>query len=351
MSTDIRQLLRLAIELDASDILLSVGSPAGLRVDGRLQPVDMPRLEASELEAAMDVLTDDAQRERWRRSHHVDFGISVAGRRLRGAAAWTRGQPTLALRLLPAEIPRPGALGVPNVLVDLLERPWGLLIATGPAGQGKTTTLASLIDVINRQRMQHVVTVEDPIEYVHEPVRSIVDQLEVGHDTPSFGEALRHVLRHNPDVIVVGEIRDRETLEAALTIAETGHLVMTTMHANDSVQAIDRMVSLFPADRRDYVLGQLGMVMAAIVNQRLVPGLEGGRVLASEVLMNSHAVANLVREGRTAQLHSSLETERHRGSKSLNTALTELVNAGKIHIAEARRHVNPLETDHLPRPS
>ncbi|MFV8751575.1 type IV pilus twitching motility protein PilT [Nannocystaceae bacterium ST9] len=233
---------------------------------------------------------------------------------------------------------------MPQALIDALDQPWGLILATGPAGSGKTTTIASLVDMVHARRSLHVVTVEDPIEYVHAAKHGIVDQQQVGTDTPSFAAALRQILRHNPDVIVVGEIRDRETAQAVLTIAETGHLVLSTLHANDAVQALDRIISLFPRDHRDYASQQLAMVVNAIINQRLVEGVDGRRVLAAELLQTSSSVAHLIREGRTNQLHSVLERERGKGSRSMNHALEQLVVEQKIRADEARRHVNRLES-------
>jgi twitching motility protein PilT len=344
VTADIRRFIQAAIEHEASDLLLSVGSVPALRVDGELRTLKTPALKAEDLHEGLDVLLSKAQRTQLGEHRQLDFVLTAATRRFRGSAIHASGQPSVALRLLPAHVPTPVELGLPPVLVDSLRQPWGLMLATGPAGSGKTTTVASLVDVINSSKAAHIVTVEDPIEYVHAPKHAIIDQQEVGFDTPSFATALRQVLRHNPDVIVVGEIRDRETAEAVLTIAETGHLVLSTVHANDAVQALDRILSLFPRDHRDYASQQLAMIINAIVNQRLVRGSAGGRVLAAEVLRTSSSVAHLIRDGRTSQLHSVLERERANGSQSMNYALDQLVAQNKIRPEEARRHINRLES-------
>ena len=350
MATLIHQLLHQAVEAGASDLLLSAGTPPALRVDGELRLLEMAPLEGQQITTCVEVFASVPQREHWRRARHLDFSGEFEGHRLRGSASWAGGEATLALRVLPASVPQAGQLGVPKAVVDLLNRPWGLLLVTGPAGHGKTTTCASLLDILNRRETKHIVTVEDPVEYKHRPVRCLFDQQEVGYDTPSFAAALKQVVRHNPDVLMIGEIRDRESVEAALNVAETGHLVLTTMHANDSVQALDRIASFFPRDQQPHLWGQLSLSLAAVVNQRLIRGAKGGRVMASEVLMNTLSVSNLIREGRTGQLHSALESEQGHGSQSMNASLKSLVDAGRLHVVAARAHLNPLETDLLPAP-
>lgn len=344
MTIDIRRFIQAAIEHEASDILMSVGSVPALRVDGDLHALKTPALTAEDMRAGLELLLSQTQRELLVQRRSLDFVVTAGARRFRGSAIHACGQPSLALRLIPDHVPNPTELGLPEALVESLAQPWGLMLATGPAGSGKTTTIASLVDVINGRRAAHIITVEDPIEYLHTPKHGILDQQEVGFDTPSFAAALRQVLRHNPDVIVVGEIRDRETAEAVLTIAETGHLVLSTVHSNDAVQALDRIISLFPRNQRDYATSQLAMVTNAIINQRLVKGLKGGRVLAAEVLRTSASVAHLIRDGRTSQLHSVLERERSNGSQSMNWALDQLVAEQKIHVDEARRHLNRFES-------
>jgi twitching motility protein PilT len=345
VSIDFHRYIQAAIEHEASDVLLSVGSVPALRVDGELRALKVPPLGPDDMDGGLAVLLDDAQREQLREHRQLDFVVTLGERRLRGSAIHAGRRPSLALRLLPPRVPTPTELGLPSALVDALQQPWGLILATGPAGSGKTTTIASLVDVLAARRPMHVVTVEDPIEFIHAPRHGvIIDQQEVGFDTPSFAAALRQVLRHNPDVIMVGEIRDRETAEAVLAIAETGHLVLSTVHANDAVQALDRIISLFPTDQRGYVHEQLAMITNAIINQRLIPALKGGRVLAAELLRGSSSVAHLIRDGRTGQLHSVLERERSNGSQSMNFALDRLVAAQTISAEEARKHVNRFES-------
>jgi twitching motility protein PilT len=329
-----------AQEAKASDILLSAGAPPAFRVNGSIVRAEAAELTGSQINELLGEVLTNKQLDAFGRGNEMDFAITFAGQRMRGAAYLSDGHPALTLRLLPTKIPAAEELGLPQVLFDMIQHAHGLLLCSGAAGQGKSTTLACLIDYLNRHEQLHIVTVEDPIEYVHHSQRSIVDQREVGTDTESFGVALRHVLRQTPDVILIGEMRDRETFEAALTIAETGHLVLSTMHASDTPHAIDRIVSSFPLSDREFVRSQLAMVMLAIVNQKLLPDLHNSRSLACEVLVNSPAVANMIRDGRIEQLYSALDTDRARGSIGINQSLIDLVNGGRVHKAVARRHVN-----------
>ncbi len=329
-----------AQEAKASDILLSAGAPPAFRVNGSIVRAEAEDLTGPDINQLLGEVLTNAQLDEFGRGREMDFGITFSGQRMRGAAYRSDGHPALTLRLLPTKVPPAEELGLPQVLFDLIQHSHGLLLCSGAAGHGKSTTLACLIDYLNRHEQLHIVTVEDPIEYVHQSHRSIVDQREVGSDTESFGVALRHVLRQTPDVILIGEMRDRETFEAALTTAETGHLVLSTMHASDTPHAIDRIVSSFPLSDREFVRSQLAMVLLAVSNQKLLPNLHGGRSLASEVLVNSPAVANMIRDGRIEQLYSALDVDRQRGSIGMNQALTKLVNEGHVHKAIARRHVN-----------
>jgi twitching motility protein PilT len=334
----------------ASDILLSAGSPPALRIDGELHPVEAPPSTGEDVAAAIEslmgprVLTTlggaagPLPGAPHPESYEYDMAIVAHERRFRAHAYRADAGLCLALRPIPASVPTPADLHLPAKLVDLARRPRGLLLFTGAAGHGKSTSQASLVDMLNRTSPLHIVTIEDPIEFVHPSQRSVIDQREVGRTTRSFASALRNVLRENPDVILVGEIRDPETAEAALTVAETGHLVMTTLHSNDAVQAVDRIVDMFPGYAQQQVRTQLSMTLLAVVSQRLVRHRAKGRRLAAELLVNTTATAKLIRDGKTEQLYSHLDIDASQGSKSMNRALSELVDAGEILPTEAARH-------------
>jgi twitching motility protein PilT len=333
-------LLAAAREHQASDILLSPGSPPALRVDGLLRPVDTPPLDSEAVEALTREVVPASLRGRLAAgATELDFAAVVDGERFRGNAYLRAGVRALALRPIPAKIPSPAQLGLPTQLIELAHRSHGLILFTGAAGQGKTTSQAAILDFINRTTAGHVVTIEDPVEFVHTARRCVVDQREIGSDTPDFATALKYVLRQNPDVILVGEIRDPETASAVLTVAETGHLVLSTVHANDACQAVDRLVDMFPAWGRDQVRLQLGLTLLAIVNQRLVRSRAGRRVLAAELLLGTSAVSKLIRDGRTEQLYGMLDLEVARGMQSMNRVLAHLVADGTVDEAEAARYL------------
>ena len=318
--------------LGASDLHLAVGAPPQIRVDGALQAVSgtAAPLGAPEIaKHATALLGRDAATLDVRGS--VDFGITWRARaRLRGNLFKERGNLGIALRMIPQEIPGLDWLGVPPAVSALLGLPSGIVIVTGPTGSGKSTTLASLLDAINRQRSCHIITIEDPVEYLHQHRSSIVQQREIGTDATSFPDALRSALREDPDVLLLGEMRDLESIHTALTIAETGHLVLATLHTNDSSQAIDRIIDVFPAERRAQIQVQLASTLQAVVYQRLLPRVDGGRVAAFEVLVATHAVRNLVREGKSRQLRNVVATSRADGMQTLEQHLSELVQAGVI---------------------
>jgi twitching motility protein PilT len=270
-------------------------------------------------------------------SHEVDFSFNWQGRaRFRGNAFVQRGSRSLALRLIPFEIPSFDELGLPETVREFVNLPQGFVLVTGPTGGGKSTTLASIIDCINATRRCHVLTIEDPIEYVHEHKLAAVNQREVGSDTPSFRNALRSALREDPDVLLVGEMRDLESIQTALTIAETGHLVFATLHTNDSAQALDRIVDVFPSDRRTQIQVQLAHVLSGVVYQRLLPRHEGGLIAAFEVMVGNPAVRNLIREGKTKQLRNVITTHQGEGMQTLEMSLNALMAAGLIDADVAR---------------
>jgi len=319
-------------ERDGTDILLTDGSKPLLRVSGRLVPLDgAETLSGQEIELIARTQIRDQYGDRLHVGREVDFSFSWGNRaRIRANAFYQRGQCSLSLRRIPMQIPTPSDLRLPDALSSVLHSPSGLLLVTGPTGSGKSTSMASMVDAINRTRASHIVTIEDPIEYLHTNWLSAVSQREVGTDTPSFDHALRSVLREDPDVVMVGEMRDLESISAALTIAETGHLVITTLHTNDSAQAVDRIIDVFPADRRQQIQVQLAGTLLAVLYQRLVPTVAGGLTAAYELMVGIPAVRNLVREGKTRQLRNVVATHRADGMQTLERSLNELLDAGQI---------------------
>jgi twitching motility protein PilT len=298
-----------------TDLLLTASAPPLIRVDGEIRPVEGAEpLTPSSVEGLVHTILGEDLVPRFVAEHEVDFAFSWKEQaRLRCNAFHQREAAALAMRIIPYEIPEFDSLGIPPVVEQLVNMPMGLVIVTGPTGSGKSTTLAAMIDYINRHRRCHVITIEDPIEYVHGNHRSVVNQREVGTDTESFHKALRSVLREDPDVLLVGEMRDLESIGAAITFAETGHLVFATLHTNDSAQALDRIVDVFPSDRREQIEVQLASTLEGVVYQRLLPRIGGGMIAAYEVLMANHAIRNLIREGKTRQLRNVITTQQSEG--------------------------------------
>ncbi len=334
-----------------SDLLLTVGLPPMLRIDGVLTPVPgAERLSAADTEVLLAELLPTAQLEGWKTRYEYDFAFSWRDEaRIRGNAFTQRGCTAVALRMIPRQIPTPDELGLPQSLRDAALKHQGLILMTGPTGSGKSTTLASLIDLINDHRGAHIITVEDPIEYVHEHKLSAVNQREVGTDTAGFHDALRSVLREDPDVLLVGEMRDLESIQFALTVAETGHLVFATLHTNDTAQSLGRMIDVFPAGQQEQIRVQLAAALSCVVYQRLVPRIGGGMVAAYEVLMATPAVRNLIKEGKTHQLRNSLVTGMRDGMSTLEQSLSALVQDGVISEDDAiARSLFPKEI--IPRP-
>ena len=320
-----------------TDLLLSADTPAMIRVDGHMRPVTGGvELTPERVEELVHEVIGEHLVERFVEEREIDFAFSWKDRaRLRCNAFHQRETCSLALRMIPYEIPTFDELGLPNVVEQLVSLPMGFVVVTGPTGSGKSTSLAAMIDWINKNRQCHIVTIEDPIEYVHRNHLSAVSQREVGSDTHYFHRALRSVLREDPDVLLVGEMRDLESIATAITIAETGHLVFATLHTNDSAQALDRIVDIFPSDRRDQIQVQLSAVLEGVIYQRLVRRKEGGLVAAYEVLTANHAVRNLVREGKTRQLRNVITTHQSEGMQTLEMALSKLVQDDVIDYEEA----------------
>ena len=329
----------------ASDLLISCGSPPRLRTYGRLEPVNGPALTPAVIEPMLRALLDDSQWAELQDRRHVDFAFTWRNRaRIRGNVFYQRGSLAAAFRMLPLRIPTFHELGVPDSVRMLADRQQGLILVTGPSGSGKSTTQAAMIDYINHHRPCHILTIEDPIEYVHQHEAAIVDQRQVGVDTPSFVGALRAVLRENPDVVLVGELRDTESMAAALTIAETGQLVVATLHTNDASQAVDRILDAFPDGQSHQARSQLSGCLAGVIYQQLLPSMRGGLVAAFEVLIANPAVRSLIKEGKTNQLRNVMQTSLREGSQTLERSLSALVHSGLVSERDARsRSLYPQE--------
>ena len=345
-------LLALLWEADGTDLLLSVGLPPMMRVDGALSPApDAEALTSEDANALLAEILTPEQAEAWDRSREYDFSFSWRDdARIRGNAFTQRGLTAVALRMIPRTIPLPEDLGLPPVLRDLALRHQGLILMTGPTGSGKSTTLASLIGLINQTRGCHIITVEDPIEYVHDHKRAVVNQREVGTDTANFPDALRSVLREDPDVLLVGEMRDLESIRFALTVAETGHLVFATLHTNDTAQSIGRMIDVFPAEQQAQIRVQLAAALSCVVYQRLIPKIGGGMTAAYEVLTATPAVRNLIKEGKTHQLRNCLVTGAQDGMVTLEQSLSRLIQDGIVTEDDAVvRSLYPKDIETMPR--
>jgi twitching motility protein PilT len=331
---DVIELVHIAKLRAASDLHMSVGSPPMLRVHGDLMPAtdDLTPLSAADMVEAFSQITNERERADFETNMELDFAYSVEGlTRLRCNAALQRGSISLATRLISESIPDIDSLHIPELCKELILRPRGMLIISGPTGSGKSTTLAAMINYLNHQERRRIVTIEDPIEYVYTSDKCSITQRELGADTKSFAEALRHVLRQDPDVILVGEMRDLETASAALTIAETGHLVLTTGHAPSTYQAVERIIDMFPPHERSLAQTRLASLINGIMCQALVPKKEGkGRVPAVEIMLANPAVRNLIREGKIHQLPNSIRTHNRLGMQLLDQALVNLHKNGII---------------------
>jgi len=344
MSID--QLLKIAIERNASDLHITAGLPPMLRIDGRLVPTEFPRLKPEDTRRLIYAILNDKQREKFERDLELDTSYGIAGYgRFRLNVFKQRGAVSAAFRSIPNIIKTPQELGLPDIVNELAKKRSGLILVTGPTGVGKSTTLAAIIDIINSTRSEHILTIEDPIEFVHTHKKSMINQRELGVDTYSFANALRSALREDPDVILVGEMRDLETISGVLTAAETGHLVLSTLHTIDAPQTIDRIIDVFPTHQQQQVRIQLAGVLEAIISQQLIPAATGsGRVLACEVLIANAAVKNIIREGKVHQLKAIMQTNRQIGMQTMDQALYDLWKENKISTEEAiARSINPQE--------
>jgi twitching motility protein PilT len=331
----IDDVLRMALERKASDIHLTVGLPPMIRLDGEIIPLPFHPLSPRDSRRLIyDVLTNE-QLERFETHHELDFGYSVKDlARFRFNVYQQRGSVAGALRTIPTKIPAFETLGLPAVIREMCKRTSGLILVTGPTGSGKTTTIASMIDDLNDHFAGHILTIEDPIEYIHKHKRCMVNQRELHHDTFSFHHALRAVLREDPDIVLVGELRDLETIEAALTLSETGHLVFGTLHTRNAPATVDRIIDVFPSDQQDQIRVLLGNTLEGVVAQQLLPKLGGGRMAAIEVMLGTPAIKNLIREGKTHQMYSIIEMSGGHGMQTMDKCLSDMYRAGYVSFDE-----------------
>jgi twitching motility protein PilT len=337
MSVDIAQLLAFSVKNNASDLHLSAGVPPMIRVDGDVKRINMPSLSHKEVHSMIYDIMNDKQRKDFEEFFETDFSFEIpklarfrvnAFNQARGAGA--------VFRTIPSEILSLDDLGAPPIFKDIAMYPRGICLVTGPTGSGKSTTLAAMVDYINDHKPDHILTIEDPIEFMHDSKRSLINQREVHRDTMGFAEALRSALREDPDVILVGEMRDLETIRLALTAAETGHLVFGTLHTSSAAKTIDRVVDVFPAAEKEMVRSMLSESLRAVISQTLLKRIGGGRIAAHEIMIGTPAIRNLIREGKIAQMYSSIQTGQAAGMHTLDQNLQELLRKGAITKEEAR---------------
>jgi len=334
----IYDLLKTMIERGASDLHITTGSPPRLRVDGKLVPLDHPALSPAETKALCYSILTDSQKHKFEENNELDLSFGVKGlSRFRGNVFMQRGAVAGAFRTIPFEIRTFNDLGLPEIVNDLVKKPRGLILVTGATGSGKSTTLAAMVDRINSERYDHIITVEDPIEYLHGHKKCLINQREVNADTFSFKAALRYVLRQDPDVVLIGEMRDLETIEAALTVAETGHLTLATLHTNSAIQTINRIIDVFPPHQQEQIRVQLSFVLEGILAQQLIPKKTGkGRVLAVELMVPNPAIRNLIREDKIHQIYSMMQTGQAKfGMQTMNQSLIELYSKGHLSYEDA----------------
>lgn len=342
----LNRLLAQVAEQNASDLHLSVGKPPTLRIDGRLIPIEEEEvLSPDSVKELVLALLTDAQKERLLQRKEIDFSYTFEDKaRFRVNAYFQKGTLAAALRLIPTKIKTLKELNLPEQLADFCKAQQGFFLSVGPAGHGKTTTIASMVDLVNHTRTDHIITIEDPIEYIFTQDKCMIDQREVHYDTVSFARALRSALRQDPDVIFVGEMRDLESIGAAVTLAETGHLVFSTLHTNNAPQTIDRMIDVFPPYQQNQIRVQLAGTLIGIVSQRLLPKRGGGLAVVTEVMKVTPAVRNIIREGKTYQLFSIIQTSAEEGMIPLDKSLAELVKSGVVDAGLAENYANDVKT-------
>lgn len=343
---ELNKLLMMVLQRGASDLHLITGKPPTLRIDSNLvELTEYEALSGATIGQMVDVLLEnEVKQKEFRDEKELDFSFSYKDNvRFRVNAYYQKGYPAAALRLVPNKVATVEELNLPAAIKDLIDHKQGLVLVVGPTGHGKSTTLASLIDLINHTRAEHIVTIEDPIEYVYIQDKSLINQREVGFDSKSFGRALRSVLREDANVVLVGEMRDLESISSTITIAETGHLVFATAHTNDAAQTIDRIVDVFPAYQQNQVRAQLSSVLIGVISQRLIPRISGGRIPAMEIMLNNTAVSNLIREGKTFGLPNIISTSSAAGMVSLDRYLADLVKQDQIKVEDALHYASDSE--------
>jgi twitching motility protein PilT len=342
----IEAFLREMIERGASDLHLTIASPPMIRLHGELTALAHPPLSSTDTKNLTYSLLTEAQKKKFEEESELDFSFGIKGvSRFRGYLYLQKGAVGGAFRMIPHETPQLQTLGLPPSVPELCELPRGLVLVTGPTGSGKSTTLAAMIDKVNRERKEHIVTVEDPIEFVHEHKGCLVNQREVFADTHSFTQSLKHVLRQDPDIVLIGEMRDLETIEAALVVAETGHLVFSTLHTNSAVQTINRVIDVFSPHQQSQVRAQLSLVLQGVISQQLIARRDGrGRVLAAEVMIPNAAIRNLIREAKVHQIYSQMQVGQTKfGMQTMTQALVNLVQRNLITAEEALGHATEME--------
>ena len=331
-------LLKMMVERGGSDLHITTGSSPRLRIDGKLVPIDHPTLSPADTKALCYSVLTDAQKHRFEENNELDLSFAIKGvSRFRANIFIQRGAVAGAFRLIPFEIRTFKDLGLPEIMNEIVKKSSGLVLVTGPTGCGKSTTLAAILDRINSEKSAHIITVEDPIEYLHHHKKCLVNQREVTTDTKSFRDALRYILRQDPDVVLIGEMRDLETIEAALTVSETGHLTLATLHTNSAAQTINRIIDVFPPHQQAQIRAQLSMVLEGILAQQLIPKKSGlGRTLALELLIPNPAIRNLIREDKVHQIYSMMQTGQSKfGMQTMNQSLFELYTKGLISYDDA----------------
>ncbi len=339
MAYEMNDLLELVVEQKCSDLHLQVGAPPTLRMRGSMTPIDGPTLTPEMTEGLMLSITPDAHVQNVKLHGGTDFGFAYLDKaRFRVSVLKAKGNYGLVLRQIPNQLFDLRQIGLPDKIKELLYRPRGLFLVTGPTGSGKSTTLASMVNYINENRDGHIITIEDPIEYYHNHKRCVVTQREIGSDVPSFAEAIRRALRQDPDVILVGEMRDLETIEAAISAAETGHLVFATLHTNGAAKTIDRIVDAFPSNMKDMIRTQLASSIQAVISQVLCKKVGGGRIASFEIMITTTSIASLIRENKTFRINSDIQTGASLGMITLDTHLMSLVNRELISADEALEH-------------
>ena len=341
----LHELLKIMIDKGASDLHLTVNSPPQIRIDGTLEPLHFPPLNANETKQMCYSILTDSQKHRFEKDNELDLSFGLKGvSRFRSNIFVQRGTIAGAFRAIPYEVKPFKELGLPPIVQELMRKPSGLILVTGPTGSGKSTTLASMIDQVNEERHEHIITIEDPIEFIHSHKNCIINQREVKADTEDFSKALRYILRQDPDVVLVGELRDLETVASSLTVAETGHLTLATLHTNSCAQTINRIIDIFPSHQQPQIRSQLSFVLQAVISQQLLPHRSGqGRVLAIELMVPNSAIRNLIREDKIHQIYSQMQVGQSKFSmQTMNQSLATLYQTGKITIEDAFAKSNDL---------